>query len=57
MERIVEALPLTHLLRAMRSVALEGEALWAQWPEVLVLIGWIVGTFVVARRVFSLADA
>lgn len=56
-ERAVQVLPLTQLLRALRHVALGGESMWAQWPELLVLLGWIIGTFVVATRVFRLEDA
>lgn len=56
-ELAVEALPLTHLLRALRDVSLDGESLWAQGPEVAVLLGWVAGTFLVARRVFRLDDA
>ena len=56
-EIAVEALPLTHLLRALRDVSLHGEALWEQGPEVAVLLAWVAGTFLVARRVFRLDDA
>ena len=31
---VVEALPLTHMLQAMRALALNGESLWQQWPEI-----------------------
>jgi len=51
----VQALPLTHLLVAMRAFV-EGESVISQWPELLILAGWIVGTAVVARFTFSLED-
>ena len=54
---IVQLLPLTHLLEAMRAVSLDGERLWDQAPEVAILLGWVVGSFFVARRVFRLEDA
>lgn len=54
---IVEALPLTHLLRALRGVSLDGESIWQQGPELLVLTGWVVGSFILARLAFRLDDA
>lgn len=51
----VQALPLTHLLNAMRAMV-DGETVASQWPELLILAGWIVGTFVVARFAFSMED-
>ena len=51
----VQALPLTHLLTAMRALV-EGESVASQWPQLLVLLAWILGTFVVARFSFSLDD-
>ncbi|MGE3960806.1 MAG: ABC transporter permease [Dehalococcoidia bacterium] len=51
----VQALPLTHLLTAMRALV-EGETVVSQWPELLILAAWIAGTFVVARFTFSLED-
>ncbi len=51
----VQALPLTHLLRAMRSLV-EGETILDQGLEVAILTAWLVGTFLVARVSFSLRD-
>ena len=51
----VQATPLTHLLTAMRALV-EGESVASQWPQLLVLLAWILGTFVVARFSFSLDD-
>lgn len=52
---LVQALPLTHLLTAMRALV-EGETVVSQWPELVILAAWIVGTAVVARFTFSLED-
>ncbi len=52
----VQALPLTHLLRAMRALV-EGASIMEQWPEVLILVAWALGTLLVARLSFSLRDA
>jgi len=51
----VQVLPLTHLLTAMRALV-EGESVISQWPQLLILAAWIVGTFIVARYTFSLED-
>jgi len=51
----VQVLPLTHLLAAMRALV-EGESVVSQWPELLILSAWILGTFLVARLTFSLED-
>ncbi|MCK9487183.1 MAG: ABC transporter permease [Dehalococcoidia bacterium] len=52
----VQALPLTHLLRAMRSLV-EGASIVEQWPELLILAAWVAGTFLLARISFSLRDS
>lgn len=52
----VQALPLTHLLTAMRALV-DGASILDQWPQVLILVAWVVGTFVLARMSFSLRDS
>jgi ABC-2 type transport system permease protein len=54
---LVELLPLTHMLRAMRGVTLDGESFFAQGPELLVMAAWVAVTFVAARFAFSFRDA
>ena len=54
---VVEALPLTHMLQAMRALALNGESLWQQWPALAVLTAWLLVTLLLARLSFSFADA
>ena len=53
---IVELLPLTHMLSALRGMALDGESVLDQWPALLVMAGWVVGTFVLARMTFRFDD-
>ncbi len=53
----VELLPLTHMLHAMRAMALEHESFFAQWPALLVMTAWVLGTLLLARWSFSYADA
>lgn len=53
----VELLPLTHMLRALRSIGLDQQQLWEQGPELAVLGAWAVGTFWLARVTFQLRDA
>jgi ABC-type multidrug transport system permease subunit len=45
-------LPLTGLNDALRAVMLDGESIVQQGPEVLVMVGWCVLTFVVALKIF-----
>ena len=53
----VELLPLTHMLRALRSIGLDQQQIWEQGPELAVLVAWAVGTFLLARATFRFQDA
>ncbi|RLT44206.1 MAG: ABC transporter permease [Chloroflexi bacterium] len=53
----VEVLPLTHMLNAMRGIALDHESIAEQWPALLVMTAWVIGTLILARLSFSFADA
>lgn len=53
----VELLPLTHMLNALRNLALNGESIFQQWPALAVMTAWVAGTFVLARFAFSFEDA
>ena len=55
-ERIVLVLPLTHMLRALRGLTIEGEAIADQGPELVVLVAWALGTLVVARMTFRFSE-
>jgi ABC-2 type transport system permease protein len=52
MQPFIKALPLTTLIDALRGVTLEGTSLQSLWPQVAILIGWAVGSFVLALRWF-----
>lgn len=52
MQPFIRALPLTHLIEALRAVILEGQGLVAQATPVTILLGWAVVTFLVALRIF-----
>lgn len=56
-QHAVQALPLTHMLSALRGVTIDGGTLLDQWPALLIMLGWVLGTFVAARFAFSLRDA
>ena len=53
MRVLVDYLPLSPMLRAMRGVALEAKPLWDYPGEIGILIAWIAVTGIVAIRVFK----
>ncbi len=50
--QLVQALPLTPMLTALRQVAIDGAPLWETWPQLATLAGWALATGLVAVRVF-----
>jgi ABC-type multidrug transport system permease subunit len=52
MQPFIKALPLTPLIDALRSVSLEGASLVAVWPQVAILSGYAIVSFVLALRWF-----
>jgi ABC-type multidrug transport system permease subunit len=48
----IRLLPLTGLNDALRGVMIDGESLFRLWPELALMVGWCVLTFVVALRIF-----
>ena len=52
LESVTDFLPLTYLIDAMRSVAIDGEMLWSQGWNILGLAVWLAITFLVAVRLF-----
>ena len=50
---LAQALPLTPMLVALRQVAVESAPLWDTWPSLATLAAWVVGTGLVAARVFK----
>ncbi len=53
LQPISNALPLTHLNTAMRSVAFEGQSLWAVKTEIGILILWGVVVYAIAIKFFK----
>ena len=49
---LVQALPLTPALDAMRGVAIDGLGLWNVWRELGMLAGWLVVSSVAAVKLF-----
>ncbi len=52
MQPLIQALPLTALINALRSVILEGTALPGVARELAILGAWGIGSFVIALRIF-----
>lgn len=53
LQPISNALPLTHLNTAMRSVAFEGQNLWDVRMEIGILLLWGIAVYIVAVKVFK----
>jgi ABC-type multidrug transport system permease subunit len=53
MQPLIQALPLTALINALRSVILEGSALTGITRELGILAAWGIGSFVIALRIFK----
>ena len=49
---LVQVLPLTPMLEAMRGVALDGKGIWEVWRELAMLGGWLVFSSLAAVRMF-----
>jgi ABC-type multidrug transport system permease subunit len=52
MQPVIQALPLTALVNALRSVILEGASLQNVMPQLAMLGAWGFGTFALALRIF-----
>lgn len=48
----IKLIPLTPLINSLRAVMLEGASLTSQWPEILILAGWGVTTFILGLKWF-----
>ncbi len=53
---VVEILPLTHMLRALRSIALYQEPIDQQISAIIILLIWGVLSFLIARSIYRLQD-
>ncbi len=49
---MVQLLPLTPMLDAMRGVAIDGRELWEVWRELAMLAGWLLVSSVAAIKLF-----
>lgn len=49
---VVQALPITHMNEGMRAVILRGEGIDSVWPEMLILLGFATGFFLLASKWF-----
>ncbi|HYH28350.1 MAG TPA: ABC transporter permease, partial [Actinomycetota bacterium] len=55
MQTVVKYLPLTPLIEAMRKVSIDGLSITETGPQLLLLGGWVVVSFVIAARMFRFA--
>jgi len=53
---LIKLLPLTPLNDSLRAVMLEGRGMPGLWPELAVMSGWTIVTFVVALAIFRWND-
>ena len=53
LQPFIQALPLTALVDALRSVMLDGNGLLATGPELLILAAWCAASFGLALRIFK----
>jgi ABC-2 type transport system permease protein len=57
MQAIVRWLPLTPLLEALRTVSVDGLSITQTGPQLLMLGGWVVVSFLLATRMFRFSRA
>jgi ABC-2 type transport system permease protein len=50
---VIQALPLTALVDAMRSVVLEGATLTSMWHELAIIGSWTIVPFAIALKIFK----
>ncbi len=53
---LIRWLPLTPIIDSLRSVMMDGESLFAQWPEIVVMAFWSVIPFGIAMVIFRWRD-
>lgn len=53
LQPICNILPLTHFNNAMRNIAFEGNSLLDSWPEISILLIWIVVVYALAYKIFK----
>jgi ABC-2 type transport system permease protein len=52
-QTIIKLFPIAHLSTAMRQVMNVGEGLAVLWPQTLILLSWVVVTFVISSLTFK----
>lgn len=57
MQTVVHYLPLTPLIEAMRTVAIDGRSITAAGSQLALLGGWVLVSFVLAAGMFRFAEA
>lgn len=55
LQTAVRYLPLTPLIEALRKVSLDGLSITSTGPQLLLLAGWVLGSFLIASRAFRFA--
>ncbi|OEH91073.1 ABC transporter permease [Bacillus solimangrovi] len=53
LQPVVKLLPISHLSTALREVMNVGASLSTMWLEAVILIGWLIGAFIVASFTFK----
>jgi ABC-2 type transport system permease protein len=53
MQPFCRILPLTHFNNAMRNISFEGTGLMAAWPDISILLVWIIVVYAIAFKIFK----
>ncbi|MFS1517340.1 ABC transporter permease [Bacillus sp. SCS-151] len=53
LQPVVKLLPISHLSTALREIMNVGASLTTMWLEAIILIGWLIGAFIVASFTFK----
>ena len=53
LQPLIQALPLTAFVDAMRAIQLQGAGLVDVWQELAILAGWLIAAFVASRQLFK----
>ncbi len=53
LQPLIQALPLTAFVDAMRAIQLQGAGLVDVWQELTILAGWLIAAFIASRQLFK----
>lgn len=53
---LIKILPLTPLLDSLRAVMMQGKSLVSQWPEILIILLWLMASLALASRRFRWSE-